>query len=144
MATMTITAQKIADDVDADLGHFAAELEIPVLAGLQSQGDLVVIPIERPLAGLSDLAPLPRGGETLLTGRNGHAHVLAGEGIGWDPSSGQTLGTLSVPRGRVAYLFHSDPGGRRFAEHAPNAIAPGTYVIRRQREMTQTSALLAD
>lgn len=142
--TATLTAGHIADAVHADIGHFAADLAIPVL-GLQAQGDLYVIPADRVV--LPATRPLPEFGETVLVGRGGNAHVLAGPGVFWDsnPAGRQTLGTLTVPAGRVGYLFHApDKGPRQFAEHAPNALAPGTYVIRRQREMRDQIQLVAD
>jgi hypothetical protein len=46
------------------------------------------------------------------------------------------LGVLTVPPGSVAYLAHP--------EHAYAGIAPGTYELRRQREMAGGIRQVAD
>lgn len=141
----SITAADLAADVGADLGVFAADLNIPIV-GLQAQGDLYVIPADRYV--LPATRPLRAGGETVVVGRGGNAHVLAGDGVCWEPAADadvQTLGVLTVPTGRVGYLFHApEHGPRRLAEHAPNAIAPGTYVVRRQREQADEIRAVQD
>lgn len=143
-ATVT-TAAHIAEQVDADLGHFAAELaiEIPAAHRPQAQGDLYIIPAEGQIPAAT--RPLPVGGETVLAGRGGNAHVLGGR-VFWEPTPGrQTLGTLTVPPGEVGYLFHApQAGARQFKEHAPNAVGPGTYVIRRQRTQMDEIRMVQD
>jgi hypothetical protein len=142
-----LTIATVAGDLGADLGHWPADVLIPVIAGQpQAQGDLLVLPAD----GFAPPAvrPLPSAGEVVLTGRGGNAHCLAaGTGdVCWAPVTGrQTLGTLTVAAGGVAYLFHApEHGPRMLAEHEPLAIGGGTYVIRRQREQRDEIALVAD
>lgn len=148
--TTTYTMADVATAADADLGHFAAELAVPVTERLQAQGDLYVIPAGDDVSDWVPAAaePLPPAGITLVTGRGGHAHCLTGSGpVYWapDPAGGQTLGTLTIPPGSVAFVFHAtETLPRRLAEHQANGIAPGTYVIRRQREQADEIRLVAD
>ena len=99
-------------------------------AGPQAQGDVIVLPWPdfmdphvRYLHTASS-APVHRSGLTLLD-----PHVLLAECgrvfWSWWPDPGPTLGTLVVPHGVVARLAHDD--------HADLRIAPGVYVVRRQR-----------
>jgi hypothetical protein len=147
--TMTnLTIATVAADLGADLGHWPADVLIPVVSGEpQAQGDLLVLPAD----GFAPAAvrPLPAAGETVLTGRGGNAHCLAaGAGVVcWEPTGRgrQTLGTLTVAPGAVAYLFHApEHGPRRLSEHEPLAVGTGTYVVRRQREQRDEIALVAD
>ena len=108
--------------------HLDRQAQIPVLAGLQFQGDLAIVPRERPPA----TDPVPSGGVAVVRGESGGSpHVLLAAGaVTFDHRScdtGNLLGVLSVATGAVAYLAH--PG------HAYNGIAPGTYELRRQRDM---------
>jgi hypothetical protein len=108
--------------------HLDRQAQIPVLAGLQFQGDVAIVPRERPPA--SD--PVPAGGVAVVRSElGGSPHVLLAAGaVTFDHRScdaGRLLGVLSVADGAVAYLAHP--------QHAYNGIAPGTYEIRRRREM---------
>ena len=125
------------------LGVLDAQVTVPVLAGPQAQGDLIVLP--RPAAPPAT-TPIPAVGVTVVRGEaagNTHSlHSLDGPVSYWQPdvsggSSGLDLGMLTVPGGATAYLVHTE-------EHGANAIAPGTYVIRRQREMAEEIRLVAD
>lgn len=133
--------------IGADPGDFATSLEIPVISGRpQAQGDLAVIPHRHARA----TTLLPPAGEVIVVGRGGHAHALATDSLGvcwdFDGSGGQILGVLTVPAEAVVFLFHSPVSGpRRLAEHAPLAIGPGRYEIRRQREESPAGGrLVAD
>lgn len=138
------TIGRIADAVGADLGVFARDLDIPIITTDQTQGDLVVMADDG--AVLPATRPLKSEGETVIVGNGGNSHILAGLGVMWEPGERgqQTLGTLTVPDGAVAYLFHATEKPRRLAEHQPNAIGAGTYVIRRQREQADVIRLVAD
>jgi hypothetical protein len=62
----------------------------------------------------------------------GHTHTLLAEGearFDSAPHDEESLdiGVLTVAEGAVAYLAHP--------EHAYSGIGPGTYVLRRQREL---------
>jgi len=113
--------------------HIDATDPIPVLTGLQAQGDVYVIPTDPTTkAG----APIPTEGVVVVEGVN--RHVLAGDGLWSDGGSGfGDVGTLTVPDGGTAYLFHSE-------EHGANGIGAGTYVLRRQREQAAEQRLVAD
>lgn len=114
-------------------GHLAADAAVPVLTGVQAQGDLLVVPItEIPLDGRH---PVTAAGVQVVRGEaTGNTHWLhAGfdsPGVRWRRSTGPGLicGHLSVPDGQTALLIHTD-------EHGANGIGPGTYEIRRKREL---------
>ncbi|WP_194909201.1 hypothetical protein [Catenulispora rubra] len=122
-------------DVDE---HLDRQMTIPVLTGLQAQGDVMVVP--RPALGPAT-AVIPRAGLPVVRGEfGGHTHMLLAEGAaafdtaggdgngdGDGNGGGLDLGTLTVAEGAVAYLAHP--------EHAYSGIGPGTYVLRRQREL---------
>lgn len=149
-------------DVDE---HLDRQMDIPILTGLQAQGDVVVIP--RPRHDEATI-PVPRDGISLVSGGvGGHTHTLLGEGeVSFEPAvyrvrlaapklrglfrgvrlaragqpygirSGQVLnrplneldiGWLTVRVGSAAYLAHP--------EHAYSGVGPGTYLLRRQREV---------
>ncbi|MGW0039923.1 hypothetical protein [Gordonia sp. NPDC003376] len=117
------------------LDHLDRSVSIPILDGPQAQGDLIVLP--------RDLTPdvhchtqyftrpvPPTGLELLRSAGGGNPHTLVAEGpgCGWgrfviDPT-GLALGIVETTT--VAYLIHP--------EHGATGIAPGSYVIRRQRE----------
>ena len=117
-------------DVDE---HLDRAVTIPVLTGLQAQGDVMVVP--RPALGPATAA-VPRAGVVVVKGEfGGHTHTLLGEGEVFfdrvaDGEVGLDIGTLTVAAGAIAYLAHP--------EHAYSGIGPGTYVLRRQRELDTT------
>lgn len=118
--------------------HLRADAEIPVLTGLQIQGDVAVVPM-RPSAAKAAVVP-PAGIPVVRGEVGGNTHLLVGEGgVLWAPvlsPRGADLGTVTVPEGGVAYLLHPEHGG--------NAIGPGSYLIRRQREQRDEILLVAD
>lgn len=117
--------------------------------GVQRQGDVLVIPVRvlssAARARVHDLeasGPVPVGAERVpvVSGahRHAHQHCLVGwGGPSWAPVGGAdevtdaTVGVLTVPDGAVAHLVHT-------GHHAPLTIAPGRYVLRRQRTHTPT------
>ena len=123
------------------------DIDIPVLAGIQRQGDVLVIPHR---AGAGPSGQVPGDGVPVVRGESGgNTHLLvdmsplAGQGteqpIMWRPvsgRSGQDLGELTVPEGSVAGLLHP--------EHGATLIGPGYYIIRRQREQADEIRLVAD
>lgn len=116
--------------------HLAADAELPVLTGLQVQGDIAIVPT-RPSAKAGDAVP-PEGVAVVRGENGGNTHLLVGEGIAWAPAVnfGQTLGVLTVPPGRTGFLLHPEHGG--------NAMGPGAYTLRRQREQADEIRLVAD
>jgi hypothetical protein len=148
--TDTMTSTDTAEGVD--LAALAAQIDVPPLSGLQAQGDLIVIPAGGGIVPEA-VTPLPAGGVELVKGAGGHVHLLLGlDGVFWDAPTDrpepQTLGTLTVAEGATAWLAHGDGTPvslvDRDAEHGPLAVAPGTYVIRRQREQRDIIDLVAD
>jgi hypothetical protein len=133
------------------LDHLERQATIPVTAGLQAQGDLTVIPH----AYLADDVTFPprarwhevpaAGTELLRSTAGGNPHTLVADPgtCRWTTSirdpSGLGLGALTATA--VVYLLHPEHGG--------TGIAPGSYIIRRQRERSdgpyyQSIRLIAD
>jgi hypothetical protein len=107
-----------------------AEVEIPVLDGLQAQGDVVVIPLGL-IPDRAGLLPeptdeVPSSGVELL--RAQHSHVLVADaGTCWYQLMARSQLDLAVVRTAApVHLLHP--------EHGALGIAPGQYLIRRQRE----------
>lgn len=138
--TLTLADAETAFGVHVD-EHHDRQAGIPVLTGLQAQGDVIVLPALRPAATI----PVPQQGIAVVRGENGgHTHLLLAAGtVTWDPSSTAgidpsdlDLGTLTVAEGATAYLAHP--------EHAYSGIGAGTYVLRRQREQADVTRFVAD
>ncbi len=118
------------------LAHLEREVTVPVVAGLQAQGDLIVVPLA--LLGDDVTVPprapwqtVPAGGVELLRGvAGGNPHTLVADPgtCRWTWRAGDRQGlALGVLDAReVAYLIHPEHGG--------TGIAPGRYAVRRQRE----------
>ncbi|MFZ2529338.1 MAG: hypothetical protein WAX14_17065 [Rhodococcus sp. (in: high G+C Gram-positive bacteria)] len=116
--------------------HLDREVSVPVVDGPQAQGDLIVVP-HTMLAHVVTYEPwtrtvpvAPSGVELLRSAAGGNPHSLvADEGAcTWatpvaDPR-GLALGIVEVTG--AAYLIHP--------EHGATGIAPGRYVVGRQRE----------
>lgn len=114
------------------------DIEIPVLTGVQRQGDVLVRP-----ATVTATTPVPAAGTPVVRGENGgntHAIYAADGPVFCDTTAASTtdlrVATLSVPDGSTAYLGHP--------EHGYMGIAAGTYEIRRQREMGEQMRMVAD
>jgi hypothetical protein len=114
------------------------DLEIPVLAGLQRQGDVLVRPSNAKATTLVE-----KGGTPVVRGENGgntHAIYAADGTVFCDVLAGSNtelrVAVLSVPEGSTAYLGHP--------EHGYMGIAPGDYTISRQREMAEEIRRVAD
>lgn len=123
------------------LDHLDREAEIPVLGGLQAQGDLLIVPLadaapvsrrpaaEVPAAGIAVIEPVGSGHEhRLFAGSPGTAT------FGFAAAGGQDIGVLEC----TAPAFVAHP------EHAYTGVAPGAYVLRRQREQADEERLVAD
>lgn len=117
--------------------HLEAQAAIPVLAGLQAQGDVAVIP-DRASAKKGE--PVPAAGVAVVRGESGgNTHLLVADGdVRWAPVANALLdlGVVTVGPGAVAYLLHP--------EHGASGIAPGTYLVRRQREQADIIRQVAD
>lgn len=115
-----------------------ADIEIPVLGGIQRQGDVLVIP-----ATVTATTEVPAQGTAVVRGESGgntHAIYAADGAVYCDVNSANTrdlrVACLTVPDGSTAYLGHP--------EHGYNGVAPGSYEIRRQREMAKEIRMVAD
>ncbi|HUD35330.1 MAG TPA: hypothetical protein VMR14_00430 [Streptosporangiaceae bacterium] len=130
--------------------QFDSRPVVPVTAGLQAQGDLIVIPIGlltgSHIYGRASWRIVPAMGlEILRSAAGGNPHALTAEAgtcqwtDGVHDDDGLALGALTARS--VAYLIHP--------EHGMTGIAPGTYIIRRQRErsaeaLREANRLIAD
>jgi hypothetical protein len=119
--------------------HLEAQAAIPVLTGLQVQGDVAIVP-SRP--SMRQGTPVPAGGIAVVRGESGgNTHLLVAEGpVSWAPvvgnPTGLDLGVVTVPEGATAFLLHP--------EHGANAMGPGNYTLRRQREQADELRIVAD
>lgn len=116
--------------------HLEAQAEVPLLAGLQRQGDVIVIPQRS--GQIAGLQPIPAEGVAVVRGEaGGNTHLLVGAGR-WAPNTTDPAvqGTLVVDANHGAYLIHP--------EHGATGIAPGHYRIGRQREQADVVRLVSD
>lgn len=139
MTTKTLAA--LIDETGVDvLDYLDREALVPVLTGLQCQGDVAVIP-HRPGKSVYTAAPVPTAGVPVVRGESGgNTHLLLAEGpVSWTATPGVTdltIGIIDVPAGSVAYLAHP--------EHGYLAMGPGAYMLRRQREQADELRVVAD
>jgi len=137
-ATAVLSDLIHAHGVDV-LDHLDRDMTIPVLTGLQRQGDVIVIPDAKAVA----TTRVPAPGAPVVRGENGgntHAILAEGPGVLVDvrtPSPGNLrVATLTVATGSVAWLAHP--------EHGYMGIGPGSYTINRQREQSDVQRLVQD
>jgi len=135
-----LTLGEAIDRFDVDvLEHLDRQMTVPVLSGLQLQGDVAVVPTgANPKSGTE----VPAEGIPVVRGENGgNTHLLLAEGdvrynvLTPDPGV-LSIGVLSVPEDATAFLAHP--------EHGYLGIGPGVYEIRRQREQAEEQRLVAD
>jgi len=127
-------------------GHLVADAEVPILTGVQAQGDLIIVP-----ANLDDydtskvtLVAVPDKGAQVVAGEaTGNTHWLhrgfESPGVTWARVTGHdlVLAVVHVPEGESAELIHTD-------EHGCNAMGPGDYVIRGKQELADQIRRVAD
>lgn len=118
-----------------------ADLIVPIIAGAQRQGDVLILPRPPLTAAERDACELvPREGIAVVIGEaTGNTHMLDADGpVLFDRrAAGVLLGVIDVAPDAVAYLIHTD-------EHGANAIAPGTYELRGKREQAEEIRRVAD
>ena len=127
--------------IDATGIHVCTEqnldLDIPILTGIQRQGDILILPAEIPAK-----TPVPAIGTPVIKSENGgNTHAIIADGpVFCDVSTPSArhlqVAALFIPEGSTAYLAHP--------EHGFMGIAPGNYEIRRQREMAEEIRIVAD
>lgn len=117
------------------LDHLEREITVPVIDGLQAQGDLIVIPLDllttvtaQPWARWN---PVPAGGVELVRGVAGNnPHTLAADAgtchYTAEVRDPLDLGIAIFENTAPAYLIHPEHGG--------TGIAPGCWLVRRQQE----------
>jgi len=118
--------------------HLDRDITIPILTGLQRQGDVIIVP-DPQAAGTT---PVPPSGVPVVRGENGgNTHAIVADGpVFCDTRQASAtdlaLATLTVPEGSTAYLAHP--------EHGYNGIGAGTYTLRRQREQADELRMVQD
>lgn len=135
---MTATLDRIMGAHRVEIpAHLEAQAEVPILSGLQRQGDLLIVPMR---AGkVAGAEPVPAEGIAVVRGEGGNTHLLVAEGpVAWAPrpSAGADQGTLVVEPEGTAFLLHP--------EHGATGIGAGSYTIRRQREQHDEIRLVQD
>jgi hypothetical protein len=122
------------------LAHLEADLEVPVNDGLQAQGDLLIVPFPGYRVNGTKAAVAAAGVPVIEAVGSGNEHRLfAGvpETAWFTPGSHQGMQDIGVLEcTSPAYVLHP--------EHGATGIAPGTYVLRRQREQADEERLVAD
>lgn len=121
--------------------HLDRQLTVPVITGLQRQGDVLVVPDPKAKA----TTEVPAGGTPVVKGEaGGNTHAIVADNAGGPvlcdvreaTTRNLTLAMLTVPEGSIAYLAHP--------EHAYSGIGPGSYTIRRQREQADELRIVQD
>ncbi|GGO60526.1 hypothetical protein GCM10012289_00600 [Nonomuraea cavernae] len=145
---MTVTLASLSQQTGlAVLDHLERSVRIPVVDGLQAQGDLIVIPYAVvassvtfwPDRGWTDV---PSEGVELLRGAaGGNPHTLVA-----DPGTCRwTTRVLDSEWLAIGVFETSAPAYLLHPEHGATGCAPGTYVVRRQRERDgQRARVVAD
>ncbi|NVI93108.1 hypothetical protein [Actinomadura sp. BRA 177] len=134
---MTVTLASLSQQTGlAVLDHLEQSVSIPVLEGLQAQGDLIVIPLAEiaatltfhPNAFWTDVPP--EGIELLRGAAGGNPHTLVA-----DPATCRWTRHVSDSGGLAIGVFEaSAPVYLLHPEHGASGCVPGHYAIRRQRE----------
>lgn len=142
MLTLSELTSRTGLDV---LDHLETEVTIPVVDGLQSQGDLLIVPLSEVTAVRlnvdAEWRPVPPAGVEVLRGAAmGNPHILVADpGVCWwttDVSDREALAIGVLDAFAPAYLLHR--------EHGAAGVAPGRFVIRRQREQADVQRLVED
>lgn len=134
---MTVTLASLSQQTGlAVLDHLEQSVSIPVVDGLQAQGDLIVIPLSEISASLSYwpnptwMGVPPEGVELLRGAAGGNPHTLVA-----DPGTCRWTKNVSDPGGLTIGVFEaSAPVYLLHPEHGASGCTPGSYAIRRQRE----------
>lgn len=139
---MPNTAQLVDQHHITVLDHLDMEVDIPILSGMQRQGDVIVIPAASAGIVAHAATPVPAAGTPVVRGESGgNTHAIVAEGpVFCDTITGRadqlTVALLTVPEGSTAWLAHP--------EHGYAGIAVGIYEIRRQREQSDVIRMVQD
>ncbi|GAA2776750.1 DUF6745 domain-containing protein [Nonomuraea dietziae] len=134
---MTVNLATLSDRTGlAVLEHLERQVAIPVIEGIQAQGDLLVVPLRLVGAAVTvrDLArwqDVPATGLELLRGAaGGNPHSLVA-----DPGTCTwTTDVRDTFRLALGVFHNSTPVYLLHPEHGATGFTPGAYVVRRQRE----------
>lgn len=137
------TINQLIDTHGVDIDpHLDRQATVPILDGLQFQGDVAVIPAALLAESETVMTPVPAAGIPVVRGEaGGNTHLLLADGpVFWAAAkvfaNDLDLGVVSVPDGSAAFLAHP--------EHGYSGIGPGSYVLRRQREQADEIRMVAD
>lgn len=120
------------------LDHLDRDLTVPVLDGLQFQGDLAVIP--EPGDNVTG-TPVPAQGIAVIeAAAGGHEHRLLASA----PGTARFVSLAGDQRQDIGHLNCTETAYLAHPEHGYLAIAPGSYVLRRQREQAAEERLVED
>lgn len=116
------------------LDHLERQAAVPVIDGLQAQGDLIVIPFHLigsiAMSGIRWRDVPPEGVELIrgVAGNNPHTLVADAGTCRWTTSFHDRLGLgIAIFENTApAYLVHPEHGG--------SGVAPGRWLVRRQQE----------
>lgn len=131
------------------LDHLERQVTIPVIDGLQAQGDLMVVPLALlstvRVASWARWRPVPTEGVELIrgvAGNNPHTLVADPETCSWtaEVQDQLRLGIAVFENTAPVYLVHPEHGG--------SGVAAGTWLVRRQQErgagFRSSTVLIAD
>ena len=143
---------KTLADVTATFGfevleHLEAEAQVPVLGGLQAQGDLFIVPLAdaSPLTETADVKAVPAGGIAVIAAvGSGHEHRLFAGAPGTATFGLANTRGANTRGADIGVLECTGPAYVLHPEHGATGIAPGAYVLRRQREQAAEERLVAD
>lgn len=137
MPKSTVATMSAATGISV-LDHLDADLDVPVVSQAACQGDVSILRVTTAAAK----TPMPNRVDVVRSEVGGNTHSLHPSGpCFWDAHTSSSvadlaLGTLTVPEGSTAILAHP--------EHGFMEIAPGTYLVGRQREYAGEWAYVAD
>ncbi len=139
---MSTTATLVKTHNVPVLEHLDLDFEVPVLDGLQRQGDVLIVPARTCKVTGTAKTIVPKTGTPVVRGESGgNTHEIVAEGpvycdvLAASPTS-LIVAVLTIPDGSTAYLAHP--------EHGYAGIAPGTYGLLRQREQADELRMVAD
>lgn len=124
------------------LDHLERALAVPIVDGFQAQGDLLIAPSgavpEVVAQRWATWAVIPSAGVELVRGVAGNnPHTLVADAV----SGHYTLGLSDPEALAIALVENSSPVYLIHPEHGATGLAPGRWVIRRQREYSTTTVL---
>lgn len=135
---MTMSMTRLADRWGVLPEHLLDDVEVPVLSGLQCQGDVAFLPDDGMTVRAGEFRQLPADGLVLVDGTHEHRLVA-------DPGVCRVAAAVSDPEGLAVAVIDCDaPVYVSHAEHAAVGLAAGRWVVRRTREQANMIRLVHD